>query len=188
MTTTPTAAPRKAPPKADAPPTAATGIHSALIAASVNYGSLVRDSDNPYFKSKYLSLPALLAAVRPALSELGVAISSRYALVTGGFVIETTLTHVPSGESLSSQFPVPDMTNPQKIGSAGTFAMRYNLLQLLAIAPEDDDGNSSAGLSDPLGYMGPPPNGNQRTAPQHMPSGIDAGPNWMTPDSDGVPY
>jgi hypothetical protein len=155
-------------------------IYTALIAAAVNFGSLEKDADNPYFKSKYLSLGALLNAVRPALSDQGVLISSRYLLVPQGWVVDTTLYHSPSNTFVVSQFPVADVNSPQKVGAAGTFGMRYNLLQLLGVAASDDDGNSAAGLADPTDFLGPPPSGQQRAEPRRMPDpNAQPGPDWL---------
>lgn len=145
-------------------------IHQALLAASVNFGSLEKDSDNPYFKSKYLSLGALLNAVRPALSDQGIIIASRYELVPQGWVVTTTLLHVLTGGTLESSFPVTDTSGSQKIGAAGTFGMRYNLLQLLGIAAADDDGNSTSNLTAPDDFLGPPVSGQQRTEPRRLPT------------------
>jgi hypothetical protein len=144
-------------------------LTTALLAASVNFGSLEKDADNPYFKSKYLSLGALLNAVRPALSDQGVLIVSRYLLVPQGWVVDTTLYHSPSNTFVVSQFPVADVNSPQKVGAAGTFGMRYNLLQLLGVAASDDDGNSAAGMAAPDDFLGPPPSGQQRAEPRRLP-------------------
>lgn len=196
MAATPTAAPKAAPkaapaPAPQAPPPTATSIYQALLAASANFGSLAKQAENPYYKSKYLALPDLLAAVRAPLADSGIVITSGFKLVTGGFVVETKLHHIPTGEQISSQFPVVDCS-PQKAGAAGTFGMRYNLLQLLGIAPEDDDGNSAAGLTDPLGFAGPAPSGQQRSMPAQMPSNLQPGPGWLNPadsyGSDEPPY
>jgi hypothetical protein len=142
-------------------------VFAAVLAASASFGSLQRDSANPYFKSHYLSLPALLKAVREPLSDQGVIITSGFAQVGPGFVVLTTLRHIPTGSAISSSFPVTDLSNPQKIGSSGTYGLRYNLLHLLGIAPEDDDGATVA--ANPNQYMGPDPRGIERTAPQQVP-------------------
>jgi len=122
-------------------------LDKALIAARSNYGSLARDADNPYFKSRYLTLDKLLAAVTPALGEQGLSLSSSYSVTAaGGFMVTTTLSHIGGGFRYSC-LPVLDASKSQAMGSAGTYALRYNLSQLLAIAAEDDDdGNSADGL------------------------------------------
>jgi hypothetical protein len=158
-------------------------LTTALLAASVNFGSLEKDADFAIGKlagKKYLSLSALLNAVRPALSDQGVLITGRFILVPQGWVVETTLIHAPSGTIASSQFPVVDTSNSQGVGSAGTFGMRYNLLQLLGIAAADDDGNSAAGLAAPDDFLGPAPSGQQRAEPRRMPMGDQfSGPDWL---------
>ena len=160
---------RASKPVMEQPPATPDNLTTALLAASVNFGPLEKDADNPYFKSKYLSLGALLNAVRPALSDQGVLITSRYLLVPQGWVVETTLIHAPSGTTVASQFPVSDASGSQKVGAAGSYGMRYNLLQLLGIAAADDDGNSTAGLAAPDDFLGPSPSGQQRAEPRRLP-------------------
>jgi hypothetical protein len=166
--------------------TAQTGnIYTAILTAAVNFGTLEKDAENPFFKSKYLSLSGLLQAIRPALSDEGILIQSAYKIVGTGFIVETSLLHLPSQTSIKSEFPVTDL-NPQKVGAAGTFGMRYNLLQLLAIAPEDDDGSSLSdlkpGQATPDQFLGPNPTGSQRTQPAYQPApGATVGPAWLQP-------
>lgn len=180
MTDTPPKAPQLqplVPPKADKPVADAGNVYAAILAASANFGALERDSANPYFKSKYLSLPALLKAVREPLSEQGCVITSAFEMTAQGqFVVRTEVVHIASGTSVSSLFPIADPTNPQKVGSAGTYGMRYSLLHLLGIAPEDDDGNS---IPNPQQWVGPDPAGQQRQQPMAVPQYADAPPNWL---------
>ena len=166
---TPTPAPK--PP----PTTPAMDVYAAILAASASFGPLHRDSENAYFKARYMSLPTLLAAVREPLSDQGVVITSGFVQVGSQFVIRTSLRHVPTGSEISSSFPVVDPTNPQKIGSCATYAFRYSLLHLLGIAPEDDDG---ATVANPQQYMGPDPRGIERTGPQQVPYPSQP-PSWL---------
>jgi hypothetical protein len=55
-------------------------------------------------------------------------------------VIDTDTT-----EKIESRFPIPEtITDPQKMGSAITYAKRYNIGQLFNImTDEDDDGNAT---------------------------------------------
>jgi len=122
---------------------ALAALDAALAEAGAEFGVVVRDADNPYFKSKYVSLPALLALVRPILHRHQVLISSSYQLTPAGFVVSTTLTHHLTGGWRVSTFPVPDASKPQSVGAAGTYGLRLSLLQLLAISGDDDDGNAA---------------------------------------------
>lgn len=119
--------------------TAVAALDGAIAAAFGNFGSLAKDGDNTYLKTSYLTLPTLLDAVRPALMAQGVLITSALRLVPGGFVCQTTLQHSGGGWR-SSQFPVGDPGNAQKVAAAATYGLRINLQQLLAITGQDDDG------------------------------------------------
>ena len=131
------------PPNAGPTLAALQQLDAALTAASGEFGVVARDADNPYFKSQYVSLPGLLAIVRPILRTHGVLITSCYQMVAGGFVVQTTLTHHASGGWRTSTFPVNEPGKPQSVGAAGTYGMRLSLMQLLAISGEDDDGNAA---------------------------------------------
>lgn len=179
MTATPAPAPQAPPPKPAkvqaTAPAAPVDIYQAILAASGSFGSLARESANTYLKSQYLSLPALLKAVREPLSDQGVIITSAFVQSGQQFVIETTLRHIGSGTEISSCFPVLDMTNPQKVGACATYGFRYSLMHLLGIAPEDDDG---ASIANPQQYAGPIPAGIERTAPVNTPQPTQPA-NWL---------
>ena len=70
-------------------------------------------------------------------ASAGVLISSGFQLVDGKIAVVTVLTHQGGGWR-SSTFPVA-ATDPQKVGAAGTYGLRLNLQQLLALAAQDDD-------------------------------------------------
>lgn len=146
-------------------------LFEAIIAASSHFGDIVKDSKNDYLKSDYLSLPGLLAAVKPALLEHGIMIYSQIALSDGAWAVRTTLALVNGNEELSSDFPIPDLSNQQRIGSAVTYGTRYNLFAMLAISPgRDDDGNSDAfpGIAPSQALPGLPGNSYQQQ-PAQMP-------------------
>ena len=117
-------------------------LDAAVTAAAAGFGLLVKTGDNDYLKTTYLTLPALLNAVRPALQAQGVTITSCLRLVGSGFICQTTLQHFEGGWR-TSQFPVGDPSNPQKVAAAATYGLRINLQQLLAICGVDDDGQSA---------------------------------------------
>jgi hypothetical protein len=118
----------------------------AIAAATNSFGELIKDTKNEFTKSPYQKLPALLQAIKPALLDQGVVIYTQVlAVVSGAWVVRTTLAFVDGSEELSSDFPITDASSMQKIGAAMTFGTRYNLYALLAACPvEDDDGNSGS--------------------------------------------
>lgn len=100
-----------------------------------------KDSKNPHFKSNYASLANILDAVSPLLSKCGLLITSH---PHEGALI-TTIFHADSGEFMESSYPLTarDLTNPQQIGSAISYARRYSLQSILNLNTDDDDGNTA---------------------------------------------
>ena len=121
----------------------------ALVAAQKDIGSAIKGADNPYFKSKYADLTAVIDAVKEPLNSHGI---SFLQLVNqndnGGATIETTLLH-ESGEFITSITPVyckkPD--DPQALGSGITYSKRYALQAMLGLPTADDDGESAQARS-----------------------------------------
>jgi hypothetical protein len=109
---------------------------------------VVKDSNNPFFKSKYATLDSIQEHIRPILQKCGLVVSQPTEIneVAGTFV-RTTVYHVASGESISSVFPVvTTKATAQEYGSAVSYAKRYSLSGLLniTIQDEDDDGNAAS--------------------------------------------
>ena len=132
-----------------APPTQAThrkvSLLEAIAAASSGFGDLTKDSKNDYLKSSYLGLPGLLRGIKPPLLEQGVVVYSQVIFMASAWAVRTTLAFADGTEEISSDFPIPDPSNQQRIGAVVTYGTRYNLFALLAICPEsDDDGNSGS--------------------------------------------
>ena len=118
-------------------------LSEALVAAQSELPPIEADQTNPHFKSKFVSLGALISKVRPVLNRHGVALKQAPCLDSEGrFVLRTTFTHA-SGESDMFDSPLaPTKHDPQGQGSAITYMRRYSLAAALAIADqEDDDGN-----------------------------------------------
>lgn len=101
---------------------------------------IFKQSTNPHFKSKYADLATILEAVEVPLAELGIIISSHSHLV-GEAWVETTAIECGSDKK-ESTFPLFG-GKPHELGSSITYARRYNILSLLNLAAEDDDGNAA---------------------------------------------
>lgn len=101
-----------------------------------------KNAENPFFKSKYLTLEGIWETLAPQLEKHGL-------LVTHGTVdghVVTTVHDVETGSIFQSNMPLPENLDPQKLGSAVTYYKRYNLGQIFnIIVDEDDDGNVSSG-------------------------------------------
>jgi hypothetical protein len=124
----------------------------ALAAAQGELSPIVKDSVNPHFRSTYVSLDAILAAVRPVLARHGLSVvqgggtphtdeAGRALAVT----VRTMLLH-GSGEWIANDVLMPlAKQDAQGAGAAITYGRRYGLSALLALATEeDDDGNAAS--------------------------------------------
>jgi len=103
-------------------------------------GNLSKNSKNPFFKSQYLDLTELLNHVEPLLWEKN--------LVLIQPILDNRVCSIIMDEDgntiCESNIPLPDIKDPQKLGSAITYYRRYTLKSLLAIAEVDDDGNKAS--------------------------------------------
>jgi hypothetical protein len=120
----------------------------ALVKAVGDLSNVAKTAANPYFKSKYAPLDAIIDATRPVLAKHGLAVIQEPLFMEGTAGVETTIVHKEGGSKSSTLLlPLKDQS-PQGVGSAITYARRYSLAAVLGIAAEDDDdGNISTGLA-----------------------------------------
>ena len=120
-------------------------LAEALSKAQGTMKNAIKDSDNPFFKSKYADLASVADACRAELAANGLAVSQLPEMREGKLVLTYVLMH-SSGEWLSGELEMnPVKQDPQGIGSAITYARRYTLAGIAGIATEDDDGNAASG-------------------------------------------
>ena len=118
-----------------------------LAKAQLEFTPALKDSDNPFFKSKYADLAANINAVRPALNKYGIAViqSDSSELPTATARVRTSLHCGEQWIATEAEAPAIDKSgniNVQTLGSAWTYLRRYTLQALCGLASEDDDGNS----------------------------------------------
>lgn len=130
------------------------GLAAALAKAQGAMKGALKDSANPFFKSKYADLASVVDAIRAAFSANGLSYIQTVEPSDKDEVrVETTLLH-SSGEWISCgilSLPVSKV-DAQGYGSALTYARRYSLSAAVGVAPEDDDGNA-ASLAKPKATM-----------------------------------
>ena len=126
-------------------------VTEAMAAARKDFKPVKKDKTNPFFKSKYADLQAVIDATAPALAQCGlVVIQSPSTMDTGRgrSVMVTTLLAHSSGEWFESDLILPadkdDKLNAQTLGSAITYAKRYALQGMLNVSAEDDDDGNAA--------------------------------------------
>lgn len=119
----------------------------ALVKAQKSMGAAVKDSKNPFFKSSYADLSAVIEAAMPALNAEGIAILQLNDVAMSGLpVVQTVLLH-ESGEFIGSNTPVvvAKQNDPQALGSAISYARRYGLQSTVTLRSSDDDGEAAMG-------------------------------------------
>jgi len=120
-------------------------IIPALLRAQKNIGAAKKESDNPFFKSKYADLGSVMEACKKPLNDEGIVVVQSPKLSTNpdtgeiSNIMETILFH-ESGEFISGEMLlVLDKKDMQKLGSAISYAKRYILQALTFIPSEDND-------------------------------------------------
>lgn len=121
-------------------------LATALAKAQGEMKNAGKNSDNPFFKSKYADLAEILNAVREPLSKYGLSISQLYDGMGAPdkTITVTTLLMHSSGQYIgnTANYPVAK-ADIQGVGSAITYARRYSLAAILGLSQEDDDGNAA---------------------------------------------
>ncbi len=121
-------------------------LAAALAKAQGEIAPAPKDADNPYFKSKYSSLPAVREAMQAAFAKHGLSVVQLPEVSEGQLRLRTLLLH-SSGQTLDCGVLAADvdLTNPQKIGSAITYFRRYAISALAqVVSDEDDDANAAS--------------------------------------------
>lgn len=123
-----------------------------LLKAAADFSTIVKpilkDAENPFFKSSYAPLHSIQMHIAEPLKKCGLVIFQPSVVIDGAPYVKTILFHVESGESIESVFPViTSKASPQDYGSATSYAKRYSLSGLLnlVIQDEDDDGETAEG-------------------------------------------
>lgn len=104
------------------------------------------DASNPFFKSSYLTLTGLITAIDKGIEGTGLSYNQIIADNGPAAAVQTIITHEGGGILITKPFTLrPTKADPQGIGSATTYARRYQLQALFGIAGEkDDDGNAAS--------------------------------------------
>jgi hypothetical protein len=134
-----------------------SNVFTALLGAQKEMGPVLKNSTNPAFRSKYADLSSVIETISEPLANNGLAFFQPLRYEEGIQYLDTVLVHAASGDKLQSTMALvgKDMNDPQKVGSSVTYFRRYQLLSMLGLAPEDDDGNASSGARKGSGPSAP---------------------------------
>lgn len=114
-------------------------IYKKLFEAKKEIGKITKDSKNPFFKSNYLSLNGLIDAVEGVLKDHELILMQPIK----DNLVNSVIVDITDGSMIESSLSLPNITDPQKLGSAITYYRRYTLQSLLGLQAEDDDGNTA---------------------------------------------
>ena len=120
-------------------------FHADLVAALSEITNPPMTQQNPHFRSKFSSLKDCVNTIRPVLAKHHIAATQMVRHGEAGDRVVTRLVHV-SGEFVEDGgIPLAITSDPQKMGSAMTYARRYGLLAICgAVGDPDDDGNKAS--------------------------------------------
>lgn len=127
-------------------------LAEALSSAQNEMGSAVKDAANPFFKSKYADLGAVVKAIKDPLSNNQLSYTQFPIRNEQSAGVITILMH-SSGQWMRSSYTLPlTKFDAQSVGSCITYARRYALQAIAGVPAEDDDGNKAteSAPADPL--------------------------------------
>jgi len=104
-----------------------------------------KDGKNPFYKSKYSTLTAVIKASRPFLSKNGLSVSQIECMPPDGgpWSLSTILNH-DSGQFIGGSSPInPSKKDIQSAGSYISYLKRYAYSSIVGVATEDDDGEKA---------------------------------------------
>ena len=134
-------------------------LAAALSKAQGEITGALKDSSNPFFKSKYADLASCWDACRKQLAANGLSvIQTTEAFADDRLMLVTTLAH-SSGQWVRGFLPVLTKdASPQGQGSGITYARRYALAAIVGLAQIDDDAeaaqNRGGYVNNPRGDLG----------------------------------
>lgn len=118
-----------------------------ILKLQTEIGVLSKTEENPFFKSKYLDINGILAHLLPLLEKYKLCVIQPLTEVDGKPAIATAVYDTEKDfkeqKVMESFMPLPDLQDPQKMGSAITYYRRYSLQSLFLLQAQDDDGEGS---------------------------------------------
>ena len=133
----------------------------ALKAARDAMGKLVKNKNNPHYKSTYADLAAAQEVAEEHLHANGLIVTdTRGTSPYGWEELVSTLWHMESAQWMRCYSPInPARGDMHGVAGATTYFRRHNYLALVGLSPEDDDGNGASKLPNtpPVNHQPPQP-------------------------------
>lgn len=148
-------------------------LAAALAKAQGQMGAAVKDSANPFFKSKYADLASVWDACRKPLADNELCVIQAPHSQGCTVSVETMLAH-SSGQWLRETLTATAKDeSPQAVGSIVTYLRRYGLQSIVGVAPEDDDAEAAQGRRPEPQHARANGNGNHHRKPEPPPAPAD---------------
>jgi len=122
-----------------------TSINEKLFNLQQEIGTISKDAKNPFYKSKYFDINSLINQLQPLLKK------NRLLLLQPieEDIVVSKLICIDGTGAVISGLKLPEINDPQKLGSAITYYRRYTLASLLGLNAIDDDANIASGAGSP---------------------------------------
>ena len=117
-------------------------INEKLFNLQQEIGTISKDAKNPFYKSKYFDINSLIKQLQPLLKK------KRLLLLQPieEDMVMSKLICIDGVGAVVSGLKLPQITDPQKLGSCITYYRRYTLASLLGLQSVDDDANLGSGV------------------------------------------
>lgn len=126
-----------------------TSINEKLFNLQQEIGTISKDAKNPFYKSKYFDVNSLINQLQPLLKK------HRLLLLQPieEDCVYSKLICIDGTGGVISALKLPEINDPQKLGSAITYYRRYTLASLLGLQAVDDDANIASGNIQKKKYL-----------------------------------
>ena len=128
-----------------------TSINEKLFNLQQEIGTISKDAKNPFYKSKYFDINSLIKQLQPLLKNHRLLLLQP---IEEDMVVSKLICIDGTGGVISA-LKLPEINDPQKLGSAITYYRRYTLGSLLGLQAEDDDGNAASAKTEELKWLNP---------------------------------
>jgi len=126
-----------------------------LLAFQKEVSAIKKDMENPYFKSQYFDVNAVIESIKPILNKVGLVVLQPLTLIDGKTAIKTILLDSDTGAEYSEVSPITELAKAQEMGSSITYFRRYHLVSMLLLQGEQDDDGNIASQSKPKSDYAP---------------------------------
>ena len=113
---------------------------------------ILKDQTNPYFKSKYANINAVLEEVKPALNKSNLILLQPLISENQKLIMKTILADSESAEEMNTSIELPVLPDAQKQSALITYYRRFAITSLLCLQTTDDDDAESIVCESPVKY------------------------------------